>query len=387
MRKSEFLALWIIWGLCTPSFAQGPSYLPKSAPPPLRESAKEKPIATLGAPTDTIPQSSPAKLQLLEDDVVPPPKQGPGGIVPAAHPGVSKTGLFDVMFAENHTTVPRPSGQALDCCALLSNPMTENFAIQLGIDFAKEPLDLGINCNFGYRIAFNWGFPLADDQGIGMQIGTALNYARSAQRMLRLMDGPTDRLQSFTTLGLFRRTESGWNYGFVYDFRFDDYYAGVDTSQWRAQLSKNVNDCNEIGVFGSWRQHIDRTDVLGQPLVLRPINQLNMFWKHIWEGDIVTRGWIGLAEEHGRFVLVDRTTNVINYAFAFGFDMHVPLTTSLALFAQAHFITPNDTGTVTGTFGLAWYPGGGARTTTRSRFAPLLPSANNPFFAVDAQLQ
>ena len=72
----------------------------------------------------------------------------------------------------------------------------------------------------------------------------------------------------------------------------------------------------------------------------------------------------------------------VNHPLVFGADFYVPLNDWVFLFGEANFITPNDSGTVTATLGVAitW---GGARNVARNRFAPLLPVANNPSFAVN----
>jgi hypothetical protein len=44
---------------------------------------------------------------------------------------------------------------------------------------------------------------------------------------------------------------------------------------------------------------------------------------------------------------------------------------------------PSTTGTVDAYLGFAFYPGAGSRGATDRRFAPLLPVASNPSFAVD----
>src|SRR5207253_6717814 len=106
------------------------------------------------------------------------------------------------------------------------------------------------------------------------------------------------------------------------------------------------------------------------------------YWRHVWAGEIATRLWIGLASEHSRFSLLVPGQPQVNHPFTFGGDFFVPLSDHLALFGEAHFITPNDTGTISATLGVALYPGS-ARGTARSRFAPLFPVANNSSFALD----
>jgi hypothetical protein len=94
--------------------------------------------------------------------------------------------------------------------------------------------------------------------------------------------------------------------------------------------------------------------------------------------------WVGIASEHSRFNLLIPGQPQVNHPVTFGTDFFVPLSDNLAIFGEAHFITPNDTGTVTATLGVAVYPGS-ARGTARSRFAPLLPVANNTTFALDVR--
>src|SRR5262249_39498425 len=117
----------------------------------------------------------------------------------------------------------------------------------------------------------------------------------------------------------------------------------------------------------------------------RPISQANLYWRRIWPNEAVTRAWVGIADRHDQFILVLPGHRTLHHPVVFGADLFVPLTDRLALFGEANFITPNDTGTVTATLGFAWHFGGTAKHQARSRFAPLLPVANNPTFAVDLE--
>jgi hypothetical protein len=213
-------------------------------------------------------------------------------------------------------------------------------------------------------------------------VGSGLNYANNAVSSLRVATGTGDRLQSFTSLGLFQRTESGLNWGFTYDFRFDDYYREIDTSQWRFQIGHNVGANDEFGVWGTVHERTAGAVLAGRLFQYEAINQYNVFWRHIWPGEAVTRVWVGVAEDHDRFVLGRPGNSRINHPLVFGTDLYIPLNDWVFLFGEANFITPNDTGTVTATLGLAitW---GGTRNVARGRFMPLLPVANNPSFAVN----
>ncbi len=309
-----------------------------------------------------------------------------------------------------HSTLPwpagyaamqRPAGEGLKPCPHCQGPMfcpdgsycnsrqcpetwLDNTSVFFGLDGYKEPADLGVNSNFGFRIGFNTGFAILEQFGVGAQVGTALNYSRTAMRILSAIDGTQEHIQSYTTLGIFQRGAGGINWGVAYDFRFDDYYGNFETGQWRGQVGYEIGANDEIGLWGTLRERGDRAGIGGVFFDLQPINQINFYWRHVWENNIVTRGWIGIANEHSRFVLINPGDPPLQHPFTFGGDFYVPLSDNLALFGEAHFITPNDTGSITATLGLVWYPGT-ARDQPRNRFAPLLPLANNPTFALDVR--
>lgn len=259
----------------------------------------------------------------------------------------------------------------------------ENLSLFGGLDGAKEPEDLGVNAHFGYRVALNWGVPLWEDAGLGLQAGTAINRTENAVRVFHAIGGPLARTQSFTTVGLFQRTDMGLRWGAVYDFRHDDYYGSLDFGQVRGQIGYAFTPADEVGAWGTLRTNGSPLLVNGNVMDLRPIDQVNLFWRHVWADQQVTRAWVGVAQSHGRFLLVAPGEGPVRHPIALGADVHLPLSDYVAIFGEAQFITPNDTGTVTATFGIAFYPGGGARRAGTNAFAPLMPLANSPSFAVD----
>jgi hypothetical protein len=299
----------------------------------------------------------------------------PAWQAPAEPPATSLEDGFRDLLLDAGLTDPETGPKATG--------LLDNFSAFLGLDGSKGPEDLGINANFGFRAAANWGYPLLDTWGLGVQLGTAVNYSSTAVRVLRLVTGNTDRTQSFTTVGLFQRSALGLNWGVGYDFLLEDYYENLHFGQWRGQVGYQVGANDEFGVWGTLRDRGDSATVADFDLHLRPISQANLFWRRIWTNELVTRMWVGVAEGHGRFLLVAPGESPVHHPVVFGADVYVPLNDHLALFGEANFITPNDSGTVTATFGFAFYPAASARTAGRSRFAPLLPLANNPTFALD----
>jgi hypothetical protein len=354
-----------------------------------------------------VPTAAPRRLATLGDPLTPPASStAPAGrpspwedVAPG--PGTAVSLPPTATYTGSYTTLPRPtsdpvsvnrSGEALVPSAdgfqapqRVANPYLDNLSLFFGLGDSKEPADLGVNGNFGYRLAVNWGLPLLPEAGLGIQVGSALNYSQNTLRLLRFIDGTVEHWQNFTTVGVFQRApNSGLRWGVVYDFRFDDYYDIISTGQVRAQLGLEVNPDNEFGTWATFRTHGDRPAVGPLTFTVEPINQWNFYWRHVWLNDIVTRFWIGFADHHSRFNLLVPGQPQVDRPFTFGGDFYVPLTERLALFGEVHFITPNDSGTVAATLGLAWYPGT-ARGTARSRFAPLLPLANNTTFALDAR--
>jgi hypothetical protein len=353
-----------------------------------------------------VPTAAPRRLATLGDPLTPPASStAPAGrpspwedVAPG--PGTAVSLPPTATYTGSYTTLPRPtsdpvsvnrpgegvpSADGLQTPQRVANPYLDNLSLFFGLGDSKEPADLGVNGNFGYRLAVNWGLPLLQEAGLGIQVGSALNYSQNTLRLLRFIDGTVEHWQNFTTVGVFQRApNSGLRWGVVYDFRFDDYYDRTYTGQWRAQLGMETNPNNEFGVWATIRDHGDSAVIGPFAFSVQPISQWNFYWRHIWANEIVTRLWIGLASEHSRFNVIIPSPSQINHPFTFGGDFYVPLSDNLALFGEAHFITPNDTGTVTATLGVVLYPGS-ARGTARSRFAPLLPVANNATFALDVR--
>jgi hypothetical protein len=264
-----------------------------------------------------------------------------------------------------------------------ARPLWENFSLLAGLDGAKGPEDLGIGGNFGYRVAAQTGFPLVENWGLGVQIGTGFNYQRTTSRLIPLIEGVSERTQSFTTVGVFQRMESGWSWGVVYDFLYENYYVDMVLGQWRGQVGYAVDPCNEIGAWGTVRALYDRVRGDRPDFYLKPIDQVNLYWRHIWPSHAVTRVWVGLADEHNRGLLFSSAVPPVHHPVVFGADVFVPLSANWALFGEANFITPTSTGTIAALFGLVFYPAGSAGDAFHNRFAPLLPVANNPTFGVN----
>ncbi len=335
------------------------------------------------APTSaaaTLPPLKPSSASGLPDapKQLPAPRMVSASAMPlVTHPanGMSPPAWSAVVEAA-HTE------KVTSCCSFEAcrPQLFDNLSFFVGLDGYKEPADLGFNANFGYRLAVNWGMPLLESAGLGLQVGAAFNDAQSALPLLPLINGTGEHWQSFTTVGLFQRLPSGWNWGFAWDNRFDDYYDRYDTMQLRGQIGAPLGGNDEVGTWGAVRLDDARVALTGVAFTLRPLNQIDFYWRHVWNNEAATRLWVGLTEDHARSLV--GSIGTVQHPVCFGGDFQVPLSDSLALFGEAQFVTPNDSGTVCATLGVVWYPGA-ARRAARSQFAPLLPVANTASMPLD----
>ncbi len=252
-----------------------------------------------------------------------------------------------------------------------------------GLDGSKQPQDFGVNAHFGGRLHANWGIPIFHDSGIGIQLGTAVTQTEHAVAVTHALEGSSSRTQSFITAGVFQRSCSGWNWGVVYDYLYEDDYDMVSLSQLRGTISYELNECNEVGFIGMAPLNGADADWAGNAVYLRPLAQGRFFWRHWWQTGVQTTAWLGMSESHGQANAALGAGNETGEVIVFGADFQAPLNDYLALYGEANFVTPADTGTVDAFLGIAFYPGGGAWRWQRRQSTALLPVAGSPSFSTD----
>ncbi len=96
-----------------------------------------------------------------------------------------------------------------------------------------------------------------------------------------------------------------------------------------------------------------------------------------------TMFWMRVSEGHAQANLALGDLKKTGDQFIFGAEIDVPLNHYLAIYGQANFISPADSGTVDSYLGLAYYPGGHAFPAMRNPFTPLLSLANSTMFATN----
>lgn len=270
----------------------------------------------------------------------------------------------------------------------------ENLILFLGLEGSKQPQDFGANAHFGGRFSANVGLPLSEELGLGVQVGTAINYTDNAVQVFERVLEVRGRSQSYTTIGLFQRHESGLVWALAWDHLYQSYFDQNHLNQIRGRIGFQLTDSDELGLRASASHDSDRAvfNVFGAvpfPVMLEPLSQGSVYWKHNWESQVETMFWVGVAESHGqRNIAFEAAFGLPPQASSgrdllFGAQIHVPLNDHWALFGQGNFVTPAYTGTVDSYLGIAYYPGGGARRASQKRFAPVIPVANSTSMTID----
>ena len=212
-----------------------------------------------------------------------------------------------------------------DCSGGGCGSWLENLSLFAGLEGSKQPQDFGVNANFGGRFHANLGLPLVETCGLGLQLGSSINYTDNAVQVFERIEGTKDRFQNFTTFGLFQRLDNGWSWALGYDYLFQDFYDDFDLGQWRGDVGYQLNACNEIG---GWFAISDRRNggLFGTtPVVLDPISQGSIYWRRTWENDAQTSFWIGIAEGHGEVNVALGDLEPVGERVVFGSELFVPL--------------------------------------------------------------
>lgn len=263
----------------------------------------------------------------------------------------------------------------------------DTLSVFLGYEGSKQPQDFGVNAHFGGRTHINWGAPLWEEAGLGLQLGTAINATANAVQVNERIEGNSSRTQSFTTVGLFQRDPSGWRWALAYDFLFQDYYDDFDLGQWRGRLGYELSPANEVGVQAAVSDNGDAGQFGPVDVYLRPITHGSVYWRHTWNNGAALRGWIGVAEGHSEANVALGDLPPQDECLVYGSDVFVPLGDYLAIFGESNFMTPADTGAVDAYLGFEIFPWGGAKRSRRNPFTPVLPVANNTSMTVDLERQ
>ncbi len=243
----------------------------------------------------------------------------------------------------------------------------------------KGPVDIGVNGNFGFSYGVNWGAPLWDRFGLGLQLGYRGVSSNLSGEPISGTVGQV-RQQDFFTGGIFRRFSSEnlgyWQSGAVIDVVSDNYYTQMQLSQVRFEISHFIDEKNEIGFLGAFRSEGDTGTLAGLPINWQAQNQYLGFYRHQWARGAQSRLWGGATD----------TSDGL-----FGFDYSAPLSASWGIQAAGNYLIPSEGKTAAGqvneAWGLGinvvWFPVRNGYQAARSPYRPLFDVADNSSFLTE----
>ena len=253
-----------------------------------------------------------------------------------------------------------------------------------GIDGSKQPQDFGANANLGVAAQLNYAGPLWAERGIGFQIGSRVTFTGNAVQVFELLGESKDRFQNFTTVGLFQRLDSGFSYGFAYDYANVESFDSFSLGQWRVRASFELTPVDEIGVTLNFSDRSDTGRFNDENVVLDPVDQLHIYLRRNWQSGVNTSFWLGVGDKHSEENAITGTLPPKTNQLLFGAEIFAPLNDWMAIYGETNIMMPADTGAVDAYLGIQFAPRGIRRTQSRSnRFRTFLPVASNPTFTTD----
>ncbi len=259
-----------------------------------------------------------------------------------------------------------------------------NFAVFMGTDGSKQPQDFGANANLGLNAAASYATSLHRGFGIGYQIGTRVAFNANAVQVFELLGESKDRVQVFSTLGIFQRMPNGFAWGASYDFLSQESFDQFRLGQWRVRATFDVGARTEVGAT----LNLAAGNATGQfndvPVELEPVEQIQIFVRSHWQTGAITTFWFGVADEHSEENIVTGTLPPKNNQAVFGADLFAPLNNWLAIYGETNLVLPVDTGAVDAFVGIEFAPRGIRRHRSRTnRFREYLPVASSTSFTTN----
>jgi hypothetical protein len=330
-------------------------------------------VADSGVPCDLPPQSH---ILAIRDE----PVADFGCDGQAMAPQQPASGECFPTFADGCAQPCVEKDYALDWQWGADNWWTRDLSVFGGVHGFKGPFDQGSSGNFGVQEGLNFGAPLGFWDW-GFQVGmTAAQSNFCGDEVLNVRSA--DRNQYFFTGGIFHRAvDWGLQWGVVYDWLHDQYYADVDMKQIRSDssflLPGGVHEIGYFGAYGTGGQNFVLLDrQLKYYIFMEPTDVFAFYYRHYFSGGGVGRIWGGFSGRGDGIV---------------GAELRVPLGTSWALENRFNYLIPKQGsgqgGSTQESYGvtiqLVWYPGQSARCVESHPYRPMLNVADNTLFMTD----
>jgi hypothetical protein len=261
-------------------------------------------------------------------------------------------------------------------CFPVCLPRLKEFSAWAGVHGFKGPRDVfdgaGDN-NFGFQEGANIGGRAPLLGLIFPQISYQLGYQAVQSKLSGSYNGATeDRSQDFVTAGLFRRVPAGLQFGAVWDYMDDDFFADANFQQIRYEISIKSQQGREIGFLGA----NSINDDLVNGITYSTVDQYVGFVRLHFRGANEVRFWGGGTNDNEGL---------------FGGDFYMPINDRWSLDSGFNYLIPQqDNGGEAATeeswnigMNLVWHYG---RTAKQARFnphRPLFGVADNGWMFID----
>ena len=263
-------------------------------------------------------------------------------------------------------------------CFPVCLPRFKDFSAWGGVQGFRGPRDFipagQSNSNFGFHEGFNLSgrAPL-----LGLlfpQLSSQMGYQAVQSRLHGTLTSAEDRSQQFVTAGIFRRVNTGLQFGVVWDLLSDDLGTNIDLQQIRSEFSLKSPRGHEIGF---WSAASTNSSMSGG-VTYETVNQYAAFYRRNFGNSCEARFWGGGTDDSEAIV---------------GAEFSAPLSDRWSVRSAFNYlITDNANGPAAVQeeswnigISMVWHLGRNARSGCRSPFRPLFSVADNGWMFVDRQ--
>ena len=231
-------------------------------------------------------------------------------------------------------------GEACDCEDDCLGNWVDNTQVWLGGESYKSigdsfgivpalPIQIGLQNSFGLVTGFNTGLAIGDLRVRAQIGGSAAIYDFRGRDIL---DPTVAEHQCYVTAGFYKRSDicddDRISWGLVFDQFLGDQWGWaantISVSQIRGILGYAMNECNEVGGWGTFHSQSDTPVIFiaAIPTTVRAVNQANAFWRHNWASGASTMVYAGASDK------ADVTS------WQFGLNGDAPLNSRMSLYGN-----------------------------------------------------
>jgi hypothetical protein len=261
-------------------------------------------------------------------------------------------------------------------CFPVCFPRLKDMTLWAGVHGFRGPRDFipagQSNSNFGFQEGVNISGRAPLVGFMFPELSYQLGYQAVQSRLSGTATSSDDRGQQFVTAGLFRRTQSGLQFGAVFDSMTDDLDQQIDLNQVRYEISLKTPRGRELGFWGA----NSTNDAVSNGVTFATIDQYNIFYRWNFRDGYQGRIWGGVSGD-GEGIL--------------GADFYAPLNDRWSVQTGFNYQIPDQNSGLEGVsqeswnlgINLVWHLGRTARKGCSSPFRPLFQVADNGWMFVD----